>query len=77
MSVSDKNYEVTDIDFSNFTLEAKETGLSIADIPESELWDISDLEDYKIKLINDGGKAEVIDMAEYLNNKEYVGRGDK
>lgn len=37
LSISDKLYKVTNIDFSHFTLEAEETGLSANDVPEGEL----------------------------------------
>ena len=67
--VSDKIFEVTDIDFSHFLLEAKETNLSIDDVPEDELWDISDLEEFRMKLVNNAGKADVIDFGEW--KKEY------
>ena len=66
MSVAGKIYEVTDIDFSHFMIQAKETDLRIDDVPESELWDISDLEEYRIRLVNSGGIGEMIDMAEWV-----------
>ena len=34
-------------------------------MPESELWDISELGEFKIRLVNNGSKADVIDMAEW------------
>ena len=44
------------------TVEATETNLKINDVPESEVWDIGEFEHYKVKLINNGGKAEIIDF---------------
>ena len=53
LSVADtKIYKVTDIDFRNLTIEASETDLSIADVPESEVFDISDFKDFRVSLKN-------------------------
>lgn len=50
------------------TIEAHEkTDLSIADIPEDELWDILEFKDYKVKLINNHGLAEIVDFEEWKN----------
>lgn len=65
LSVANKIYEVTSISWLSSYLEAKETNLSVDDVPESELWDISYLADFKIRLINDNGViAEIIDFTE-------------
>lgn len=47
------------------TVEAVQTGLTINDVSESEVWDISEFRNYKVKLINNGGKAEIIDFDDY------------
>lgn len=57
ISVADKIYKVTDIDFCNLTIEASETNLFIADVPESELFPVEELREFKIRLIN-GGDGE-------------------
>lgn len=68
LSVADtKIYKVTNIDFCNLTIEAKQTDLNIGDVPESELWDISYFEDFRVRLVNCSGKTEIIDMAEWLD----------
>lgn len=65
LSISDKLYKVTNIDFLHFSLEAREIDLSIDDVPEDELWDISELEEFHVRLVNSGSRADVIDMAEW------------
>ncbi|RKI37002.1 hypothetical protein D7V86_24485 [bacterium D16-51] len=64
--ISDKIYKVKDIDFSHLALEAEETGLRVDDVPESELWGVSELKEFKVRLANGKGKADVIDMAGWL-----------
>lgn len=53
-------------------VEAIQTNLAINDVPESETWDISEFENYKVKLVNNGGQAEIVDLAEWKegNRKE-------
>ena len=51
------------------TIEAIETKLTATDVPEDELWDISDFKNYKIKLINNGGQAEILDFEKWKNSK--------
>ena len=71
LSVADtKIYKVTNIDFCNLTIEAKQTDLNIGDVPESELWDISYFEDFRVRLVNRKGDVKIIDMAEWLERNE-------
>ncbi len=65
--VSIKVYEVISIQWLHSYLEARETDLSINDVPESELWDISYFEDFRVRLVNRKGEAKIIDMAEWLD----------
>lgn len=51
------------------TIEAIETNLTATDVPEDELWDIEEFKDYKIKLINNGGQAEILDFEEWKSRK--------
>ena len=50
-------------------IEAIETNLTATDVPEDELWDISYFKNYKIKLINNGGQAEILDFEKWKNSK--------
>lgn len=70
ISVANKLYEITRISFFYMTVEAAQTDLSIDDVPESELWDISEFKDYKVKLINNGGQAEVVDFEDWKEQHE-------
>lgn len=65
ISISGKIYEVVKISFFYMKVEAVETNLTVNDVPESEVWDIGEFKDYKVKLINSGGQAEIIDIAEW------------
>lgn len=67
MNVIGKIYEITKISFFYMTIEAIETKLTAADVSEDELWDISDFKNYKIKLINNGGQAEIVDFEKWIN----------
>lgn len=51
------------------TIEAVKTNLTVVDVPECELWDIEEFERYKVKLINNGGKAEIVDFEEFKKGK--------
>ena len=55
LSVADtKIYKVKDIDFHNLTIEATETDLTIADVPEDELFPVEEFGEFRVRLINGG-----------------------
>ena len=47
------------------TVEAVETELPVDDVPKSEVWDIGEFKHYKVKLVNNGGQAEIIDFNQW------------
>ena len=65
-----KIYQITDISFFHMTIEAVETDLTVADVPECELWDIGEFERYKVKLVNNGGMGEIVDFEEFRKRKK-------
>ena len=54
LSVADKIYKVKNIDFHNLIIEATKTDLSIADVPENELFPVEELREFGVRLINGG-----------------------
>lgn len=68
IKVLDKFYQIMDISFSDLTVQAEETDYSVTDIPENEVFDISELKEFKITLINKMGQAEVIDFVKWKSN---------
>ena len=66
--VADKLYEVERISFYDFTIYANETDLDISDVPKKEIFDISDIKDFHVKLHNWHGN--VVDFTEYVENRK-------
>ena len=64
-----KFYKVTDIDFHNLIIEATETDLSIADVPESEVFPIEEFGEFRIRLCNDGRMGAIVDFVEWIKRK--------
>lgn len=58
LSVADKIYNVTAIDFHNLTIEATRTDLSIADIPGNEVFPIEEFGEFRVRLCNDGNRIK-------------------
>lgn len=71
IKVLDKLYQVIKISYFNMTVAAKKTELSIPDVPQEEIFDLTELRDFKITL--DNWKGRVIDMVEYLNRQKEKG----
>ncbi len=70
--MANKIYEVTSINWQHSCIEAKETDLSVGNVLESELWDIAEFEDFKIRLVNGDSVVKVIDLWEWVErNKGY------
>ena len=70
ISVGNKLYEITKISFFYMTVQAHETDLTVNEVPESEVWDIGEFEHYKVRLLNNGGQAEVIDFDDWRDRKK-------
>ena len=64
IKILDKLYEVEKISFFTFTVEAKETELTIDDVPEQEVFDLSNFEEFKVKLHN--WQGNIVDLIEYV-----------
>ena len=69
LSVENKVYKVTDINFADLTLEASITDLLVSDVPEEQLFDVMDFKEFRVKLRNWQGK--IVDFAEYVKNKHH------
>ena len=68
LKVHDKQlYQITDISFFYMSIEAVETDIMVGDVPADEVWDIEEFKTFKIKLINNGGHAEIIDLSKWKN----------
>lgn len=67
--VMDKLYEITDINLSDLTLEASETNLLVSDVPVEEVFRLDELQEFRIRLKNRKGVAEVINFADYVKNR--------
>ena len=52
LSVADKIYKVTDIDFHNMIIEATKTDLVISDVPENEVFPVEECGEFRVWLIN-------------------------
>ena len=48
----DKLYQVEKISFYDFSIKAVETDLKIGDVPENEIFDISDFKEFRVTLKN-------------------------
>lgn len=70
MKVEDKIYEIKKVSFFYMEIEAEQTDLIVDDVPESELWDIGEFKNYRVKLINNGGKAEIVDFEKFRNKRQ-------
>lgn len=70
LNVENKIYEITKISFFYMMIEAVETKATAINVPEDGLWDISELRNYRVKLVNNGGQAEIIDFAKWMNEED-------
>lgn len=69
--IGGKIYKVTDMSIAELHIEAAETELSIAEIPDNELWKIEELVgQYQIKLINSQKRIKVINIDQWKQNKQ-------
>ena len=66
--VCGKLYEVEQINFFDFNVQAKETDKTISDVPAEEVFDITDFRDFKITLRN--GCGNVVNFADYVNRNQ-------
>ncbi len=53
-------------------MEAYETNMNAGDIPESEIFLLDELSEFRIKLHNQRGKAEIIDYREWIKIKDLM-----
>lgn len=68
--VVDKLYKVTDINFSDLTLEVNETDLLVSDVPAEEIFRMEEFREFRVTLRNRKGVAEVINFADYVKNRK-------
>ena len=52
ISNTDKLYRIEKISFYDFSIKAVETDLKVGDVAENEVWDISELKDFRVTLKN-------------------------
>ena len=72
LSLAGKIYKVTNIDLCNQTIEATRIDLSVADIPESEVFPVEEFGEFRIKLINCGDKKSDVKYWEYAIKHDKI-----
>lgn len=65
IKIENKIYKVTEISFYDMQITAVEVNTPAADLPEEEVFDYQLFSDYRIKLINGKGNAEIIDFVDW------------
>lgn len=73
-AANSKIYKVKNIDFKNLTIEATQTDLPIADVPENEVFPVEEFGEFRVRLIGDcdSGMGKIIDFAECV--RKHKGR---
>lgn len=67
--ISDKLYEVQHLSFSDLLLSAALCDKSISDVPPEEIFPLDDFGEFRVKLINGCGQAEIVNFAEWKKRK--------
>ena len=70
LHVQDRIYVVRHISFAKSTIVAYETGLQTAALPPDEIFTLSEVEDFDVKLVNFGGKrSKIVDFRAWNGRK--------
>lgn len=65
----DKVYTVTDITMSDMTITAVEQEIALCDVPGDEVFDFLELDEFQIKFYTQRQSAQIINLAEWKQNK--------
>lgn len=65
-----KIYKIKKISFFYMEIEGVETDLTVDNVPEDETWDLEEFKNYKVKLVNGSGKAEIVDFSDWVNGRK-------
>lgn len=67
--ILDKVYTVTDITMSDMTITAVEQEIALCDVPGDEVFDFLELDEFQIKFYTQRQSAQIINLAEWKQNK--------
>lgn len=67
--ILDKVYMVTDISMSDMTITAMEQEVALCDVPADEVFDFLELDEFQIKFYTQRQPAQIINLAEWKQNK--------
>ena len=71
IKVVDRLYHVTDISFADMTIRAVEVKTA-AHTPQNEIFGLEELKEFKIRLINNGGMADIVDFGVWKKNRHNI-----
>ena len=67
LKIENQIYKITNISFFYMEIEASETDLTINDVCKDEIWNLKEFRNYRLKLTNGSGKAEIVDFSDWVN----------
>lgn len=59
--------DVESISFADMTIRAVET-TTAALVPQNEVFGLDDLREFKIRLVNNGGMADIVDFCKFIKS---------